>query len=81
MDPRRKAGFLSDRDYPFCPPPPPARPVAPRRARQPSPPAPPEDDAALDFYNEEAKYDFVESVFHVWQMVMEERREFQLPKQ
>jgi hypothetical protein len=57
-------------------------PTAPRAAWQPPPPTPPKDDAALDFYNEEAKYDskdFVGCIFHDWQAAMEEGREFQLP--
>jgi hypothetical protein len=40
-DPRRVAGFLGDRDFPFERPPPPRR-----RTRQ--PPAPPQDDGGED---------------------------------
>jgi hypothetical protein len=66
--PRRKAGFVGDRDYPFDEPLTPANPLAPpRRTRQPAPPAPPQDDGALAYYNEEDKDDtddFVGYVFH-----------------
>jgi predicted RNA-binding protein with PUA-like domain len=80
-DNRRKARFLGDRDYPYGSPLSPPRLVALRRPRQPSAPAHGQDDAALEYYNEEAKDDnddIVATLFYDWQMAMEERREFQL---
>jgi hypothetical protein len=44
-----------------------------------SPPTPPRGDAALAYYNREAKDDtddFVGFVFHNWQAAMEEGMEF-----
>jgi hypothetical protein len=54
----------------------------PRQRRQTSLPTPPRDDAALAYYDEDAKDDsddFVHNVLHDWQSAMEEGREFQLP--
>jgi hypothetical protein len=53
-DPRRRADFLGDRDFPFDHPPTPRRPT-----RQAPEPAHDDEDCsdALAYHNEEAKYD------------------------
>jgi hypothetical protein len=76
-NPRRKAGFLGEMDFPFDWPPPPHRPT-----RQ--PPAPPQDDddEEANDHNEEAKDDsddFIACIFHEWEPTMAEGRKFKFP--